>query len=215
MTQKWCMWMDIRGDLRFLSHAQTMRTVIQTAVRAKVPLKYTEGYNPRPVVSLVCPRPVGVASRCDLAVMSLNEPAEADELLDRMNRNAPIGMKFTSAKKFSRKRAPQPLAADYELSVDEKKANYVKNAVGDLGDRDQWNVERIVSGKGSRKRKKTRRIDLKDMVKDLKVTDNRLRMTLAPRGDLWPRPAEVLRLLGMDERVDLAAMVRTGIQYDI
>lgn len=38
-------------------------------------------------------------------------------------------------------------------------------------------------------------------------------MTLQPAGALWPRPGEVLELLGLDGRVDLANLVRTDVEF--
>ncbi len=214
LTRKWCMRMKIRGDLRFLSHAQTMRAVIQTAIRAGLPLKYTGGYNPRPVVSLVCPRPVGVSSRCDLVVMSLNGDMESDRLLDMMNHGLPQGMTFTQAEVPGGRRTPRPRSAEYEMELDDEIRPNVESAVEKLHRRQEWSVERIVSSKGRGRRRTTRRIDLKAMVKELEVVNGRLKMTLAPRGDLWARPGEVLELIGMDGRADLAGVERTAVEYE-
>ncbi len=61
----------IRGLLRFLSHAETMRLFERACVRGGVPVKYSQGFNPHPKLSLPLPRPVGVASDDELLVLRL------------------------------------------------------------------------------------------------------------------------------------------------
>jgi len=59
-----------------------------------------------------------------------------------------------------------------------------------------------------------RRIDLKPLVPEIHLGDSMLRWTERPLGQLWARPGEVLRFVGLDERVDLAGVVRTAVEYD-
>lgn len=59
----------IAGRLRFLSHAETMRVFERACMRAGVPVKYSQGFNPHPKLSLPLPRPVGVASDEELLVL--------------------------------------------------------------------------------------------------------------------------------------------------
>jgi len=62
------------GDvLRFLSHAETLRVLERACARAGVPVKYTQGFNPHPKLSLPLPRTVGVASDDELLVLRLFE----------------------------------------------------------------------------------------------------------------------------------------------
>lgn len=61
----------IGGLLRFLSHAETLRVFERACVRAGVPVKYSQGFNPHPKLSLPLPRPVGVASDDELLVLKL------------------------------------------------------------------------------------------------------------------------------------------------
>ena len=81
MPQKWAIELSVEGDLRFLSHHDMMRAMERLVCRAKLPLKYTQGFNPRPVLSLSLPRPVGVASRAELLVVTLEEDLDEQVLL--------------------------------------------------------------------------------------------------------------------------------------
>ena len=89
MGQRWAVCLGVDGDLRFGSHHDMMRAIERLAVRAELPLAYTQGFNPRPKLSIVCPRPVGVVSRGDLLVMALTESIDADQLCHRLRQACP------------------------------------------------------------------------------------------------------------------------------
>ncbi|MBN1844663.1 MAG: DUF2344 domain-containing protein, partial [Sedimentisphaerales bacterium] len=42
------LWFDVEGDLRFLSHRDTLRCWQRALTRATVPLRYSQGFNPHP-----------------------------------------------------------------------------------------------------------------------------------------------------------------------
>ena len=74
-----------------------MRLVERVAVRAKLPLRYSEGFNPRPRISLACPRPVGMATRDDLLAIRMTETLETGPLLEQLNSQSPRSLRFLSA----------------------------------------------------------------------------------------------------------------------
>jgi len=56
-----------RGEeLRFISHLDIMRLWQRALNRAKIPLAYSEGFNPRPRISLAAPLAIGVTSDAEL-----------------------------------------------------------------------------------------------------------------------------------------------------
>ncbi len=207
--------MAIEGDLRFGSHHDLMRATERVMARAKLPIRYTQGFNPHPVLSLACPRPVGVRAEGDLLVASLTAPIEADELLRRLNNSALSGMRFLRAESLPAGQKPQAIGAEYELRVPAERAEAIRSRRADLAAQQSWPVERLVSTKGRGKGLAKRTIDLKPLVADVKLDGEKLRMHLVPQGDLWARPGEVLRLLGLDEHLDLAALVRTEVHFGL
>ncbi len=217
MPSKWAIGLAIDGDLRFLSHRDCIRAVQRAATRARLPLKYSQGFNPRPVLSLTCPRPVGVATRDDLLVISLDTGATGEQLVAELNRQAPCGMRFGPAKALEPKSVPHPRSIDYRLDLQGDQGDAVAQKLSSLQREESWPVERLVTPrrKGRRRATHTRVFDIKDLVTSLKLAGKVLTMTLRTRGDLWPRPGEVLRLLGLDERVDLARLVRVAVEYEL
>ena len=208
--------MAIDGDLRFLSHRDCMRAVERIATRARLPLKYSQGFNPRPALSLICPRPVGVTTKDDLLLMSLEADVTEQELVDQLNRHTPRGMRFGPARALQGKETPRPRSIDYTLELHADQADEVARKLTSLQQAESWPVERLVTARRRARRRAThtRIVDIKELVTSLQLAGQVLTMTLRTRGDLWPRPGEVLRLLGLDERADLARMVRVAVEYE-
>lgn len=207
------MWFTIESDLRFLSHRDTVRAIERAAARAKLPVRYTQGFNPHPVLSLPCPRPVGAASEAELAVITLTAAVAADELVSRLGEQAPRGMTFTRARLLEAKASPQPARVDYEAPVAGEALDETAPRVRRFNQAPAWPIERVAGkpGKGGW----TRCIELKDLVRDLRLQAGRLMFSLVGDGQVWARPAEVLDAIGLDPRVDLARLTRTHVQYDL
>lgn len=213
LPQRWALQLTVEGDVRFLSHLDCVRAIERTAARGKVPLRFSQGFNPHPVLSLVPPRPVGVATRDDLLVLNLDEPMHGDDLLGRMNAHAPGGMRFTRAERIESRRSPHPQRIVHTLNLDESKLGQVATRVDRLLHMPAWTVERV---KVAKRGKKTRRreIDLRNMLESINLNGATLRWTAKPQGDLWPKPTEVVELVGLNPKTELANVVRQTVEYD-
>ena len=81
------------GRAVYISHLDLMRTMQRAFLRADCPLKYSEGFNPHPVMSILLPLGVGCASECELMDFALTEPLEAHRLPERLNAVLPEGLR--------------------------------------------------------------------------------------------------------------------------
>lgn len=79
---------------RFLSHLE-MATVLRRAMRrAKLPLAYSQGYNPTPRISFEAALPLGLESRVEEMEVILRQPVEVSELRRRLNHELPAGLEI-------------------------------------------------------------------------------------------------------------------------
>ena len=209
--QRWGVWLSVKGDLRFASHRDTMQAVELAASRAAIPLQYTQGFNPHPRLSMPCPRPVGVATLDDLVVIILTEPVEATGLLERLNAQAPEGMHFTRAEKLSA--TPQPVRMHCELPVKPEQLGAVRDQLAQLQASASWPVRRAKKPRARRGKTGPKTVDIKPLVEAIDLNQRVLRITLTGCNGRWARPAEVLDLIGLDRRADLASLVRSQVEY--
>lgn len=75
-----------KGNAIWISHLDLMRLFQRAFKRAGLMLTHTQGYNPRPSVSIALPLSVGVESCCELLDFELEgETVSCDEICSRLN----------------------------------------------------------------------------------------------------------------------------------
>ena len=85
------------GNAVWISHLDLMRVFQRAFKRAGLALTHTNGFNPRPSVSIALPLPVGVESRCELLDFDLDGDLVADEeICVRLNRSLIEGVRVLS-----------------------------------------------------------------------------------------------------------------------
>lgn len=74
------------GNAVWISHLDLMRLFQRAFKRAELPLTHTQGFNPRPSVSIALPLSVGVESRCELLDFALSvDGVSCDSIKRRLN----------------------------------------------------------------------------------------------------------------------------------
>ena len=66
-------WFAKEGKVKYISHLDVMRCMSRAVRRARLPLWYTEGFNPHPQLVFALPLSVGMASECELLDFKLDE----------------------------------------------------------------------------------------------------------------------------------------------
>jgi len=93
------------GNAVYISHLDLMRLFQRAFKRGGLNLKHTQGFSPRAMVSIALPLSVGVESCCeilDYELVGQDELSDA-EILERLNRTMPAGVRVLEAYDSSRK----------------------------------------------------------------------------------------------------------------
>ena len=86
------------GNAVWISHLDLMRLFQRAFKRAGLPLTHTQGFNPRPSVSIALPLSVGVESRCELLDFTLDtENVDLVNLPQMLNEKLIPGVRVLSA----------------------------------------------------------------------------------------------------------------------
>ena len=81
------------GSAVWMSHLDLMRLFQRAFQRANLPLKHTQGFNPRPSVSIALPLSVGIDSVCELLDFDLDGVSvPCGEITDRLNQALVAGV---------------------------------------------------------------------------------------------------------------------------
>ena len=82
------------GNAVWISHLDLMRVFQRAFKRAGLLLTHTQGFNPRPSVSIALPLSVGIESKCEILDFDLEgEKISNDDILHRLNENLISGVK--------------------------------------------------------------------------------------------------------------------------
>ncbi|OGL43347.1 MAG: hypothetical protein A2161_03650 [Candidatus Schekmanbacteria bacterium RBG_13_48_7] len=84
-----------RGRFRFLSHLEMSRIIHMAVMRAKIPIDYSKGFNPKPKISFFYPLPVGTESLMEWLDISLLSSIPENEFLQKINKELPEELQFS------------------------------------------------------------------------------------------------------------------------
>ncbi|MDR1116766.1 MAG: TIGR03936 family radical SAM-associated protein [Oscillospiraceae bacterium] len=193
------------GRAVYLSHLDIMRTFARGFVRAGLPLKHSEGFNPHPCLSIAHPLPVGFAGENELLDCELARTG-AEGALEALKAAMPEGLEILSAEEEFTP-AKDIRMARYRLKLEyDAGSPLTAERIGELLGRDEIPVV-----KRSKKGDKT--VDLKEHIKSVSIEPraNGAEITL----DLTVKEAPIsprlfIQSLGEELRPDYVSYVREG-----
>lgn len=92
-----------KPSLRWISHLDLIKVFEKALRRANLPLALSQGYNPRPKMSIALPLPVGVSSEGEYMELELTESMKLEELRYCLNRQLPAELQITRAQELPEK----------------------------------------------------------------------------------------------------------------
>ena len=157
------------GLMRYLSHQDLFRLIHRTLNLLRLPVRFSEGFNPRPRISLGYPIPMGFEAFSEYADITFNTPV--DGLREKLNSIFPPGLRILKTQDVS-KDTPSVMKAtcylDYEALFSEKiPIQKINKTLDELARKDQWLVTRHHPKKGNKT------IDLKPLVDNFTINETR------------------------------------------
>ena len=182
---------------RYMSHLDNIRALERAIRRAKLPVAYSQGFNPTMKLSFGPPLSLGFTSESEFVDITLDTNLEAF-MIDNLKKAMPDGMHIIDARVVFGK--PQSLSAALNRVVYSLDLDNLPH-LADLEDR----VRRLLAAgqlRVSRTTKtKTEEIDIRPGVFDARVEERQLLFELGLGQQHYVRPTEVaLILLDGDER---------------
>ncbi|MHC4233744.1 MAG: TIGR03936 family radical SAM-associated protein [Planctomycetota bacterium] len=183
---------SVDGDVRFLGHRDMLRLFARAVVRAGLAVRYTEGFNPHPRLSIPLPRPAGIASDAECLVIELTEPADEETILARLQAQVPRGIVLARARRLDPQERCLPVKVTYRVALALADRRAVEKRAAVLLDPSPIPVERK-----SHKTGRVKTLDLRPLIDSITVGDDVIEMGLRVTGSAGARPAEVVAALGL------------------
>lgn len=131
------------GRAVYISHLDLMATMQRAFSRAESRLKYSEGFNPRPQISIALPLSVGCASLCEIMDFQLAEEVDITLLKDKLNATMPEGIEVLEIYEPARKNAEiKWLAVEGIFEYDDREVNIIQDELAAFFARESIVVEK-------------------------------------------------------------------------
>jgi radical SAM-linked protein len=182
-------------SMRFTSHLDLHRTWERTFRRARLPLAYSHGFNPRPRLNLASALPLGFTGSQEIIDAWLERNMPLAEVQSALEKAAPPGLQIHAIQTVEE---PAPAlqtlleASDYTLTLEQP-----------LPDLDR-RLQALLSAESLPRQRRGKDYDLRPLVLELRRLPDgedgsqRLHARLSAREGATGRPEEVLDALGAD-----------------
>jgi radical SAM-linked protein len=203
--QRLRLWFRVQGDKRFLSHHDMMRLWERALRRARLPLRMSEGFNPRPRMSLPEPRSVGISSNAEILEFELADWVNPDAILAGLRRQAPEGIEIDTLDLVRPSDKARPESVVY--------AARPPQPCEDLPDRVAALLARPEAPVVRHRPTGDKPLDARRFIQNLEAAPDEIRMIILTGPEGTVRPDEILRLLGFSaDQVARSDIRRTEIR---
>jgi radical SAM-linked protein len=184
------------GTLRLLSHHDLMRCTERMLRRADLPFKSTAGFHPGPRVVFALSLPLGAEGLDEVVEIEFTRELEADEVLARLNAQAPEGLQFLRVAVVPMKATAAPRRVVYRLQLPPDRAYVVATSCDELMSEAKVWVARL--------RPNPKRLNVRPYFRGLRVRGNELSL------DLWVTPTGTARADELLKLLDVANLLNAG-----
>ena len=195
------------GNSRFFSHLEILQLVFRALTRSRIPVLYSQGFNPSPRVSFSPALPVGMESEVEFFDIDLASPmANQDEVAANLNQELPDGMRVMGID-IKPGKEPEGQLVSYAITLEHDLTDEQNAYINHFLDRESFMIERV-------RKKKTRQIDIRPLVHSLKEERNTIFLELIHiQSKAGVNPKDILKyvLHLVDEEVLLARVKKDKV----
>ncbi len=201
--------------VRFISHHDLMRAFQRAARRAELPVRLTEGFNPRPRIIFPAALELGIISLDEAAEIELTQWIPLNNLKDLLSQSLPPGLVISKIKEIApNRKGSRPVRVLYRLHLGEAGVTLDPNEVTKLMQLPTLPFQRLQKGK--KKSRQPTAVDLKPFL-SAAVLDGQgdllLEILINQMGS--GKPLEYLSLLMGKSRKDLLGIKITKLQMQL
>lgn len=181
------------GDMVYLSHLDLVRLFERAFRRASVPLAFTQGFNPHPMIAFAAPLSVGISSTAEYVDVVLSEPMDPAAFMQQMNETLPTDLQLLAAvlkdEKGTASLMQEAELMTYEISFllqKEISEKQISDHITNFLNQDQVIIEKKAKPKKGNKRfgksSKAKQVDILPLIHQFKLlskTDHQVTFLLA------------------------------------
>ena len=129
------------GRAKYISHLDLNRFMLRTFRRSKLPVWYTEGFNPHPYYAFALALSLGFESSCEIMDFNLTEVMPFEEVREALNAVMPEGMRIVSVAE-QRQKVTAISKATYSFSLETDDPSALNEDIDRLLSQDEVLIEK-------------------------------------------------------------------------
>ena len=122
-------------EVKYLGHLDTVTMFDRTFRRSNIDIKFSQGFNPKANIVFALPSGSGLISKSEIVEIELENDIDANEIIDILNNNLPIGFKIVEANYVTDNKSlmAKVIESEYEVYIkfensnSDKLVNSIKN----------------------------------------------------------------------------------------
>lgn len=157
---------------RYISHLDLNRCMLRTFRRSKLPIWYTEGFNPHPYFSFALALSLGFESSCEILDFNLNEEIPFEQVKKQLNEVMPEGMRILTVSP-QKKKITEIAKAEYRILLSSENPEEIIKSTESLMAQNEILIEK-------KTKKGIKTVDLKPSIEllDMKIKDGNVVMRM-------------------------------------
>ena len=172
---------------KYYGHLELVNIFMRALKRAGIPVKFSEGFHPKPKVSFKDSLPIGMESRCEKITLTVPVGSSSRDIVDRLNANLPDGLRMHDPE-------DTPVSLDTKGPPSSTYLVWLQEGSFSETELATFITKTAVTLERQNRKGKLKKIDLKAMVFSIELIDSRqLQMNLSAEPGKTLRPADVLR----------------------
>jgi len=184
--KKICVFYAKRNQAKFFGHLEMVNIFLRALKRAGLPVKYSQGFHPKPKISFDDPLPIGIESEQERFILSVPDSVEPESITRLLNSHLPEGL-VINASQYLTPESKHPAAGSHAYRVTLRDGTFNPESLMSFQNTSEVTIS-LANRKG-----KLKKIDLKDMVSNIKLMDSKhLRLSLSVESGKTLRPAQIL-----------------------
>ncbi len=198
-SQRLRLWFAKGEAIKYIGHLDLMLAWERALRRARLPLAYSQGFNPRPKMQAASSLPLGATGSAELLDIILTEPLSVEETQRRIQAKLPAGLTLSHVEEVPLKEPTlqqRVRQAEYRVTVE------TDLAAVEIEQRIQTVMAADEIWQTRRRRKREERINIRPWIHHLSLTTKlqadaifEMELTAGQHGNL--RPEQVLDALGL------------------
>lgn len=208
-ARRFRLWYSKIGPARYLSQLELQRIFERAFRRVALPLSFSSGFHPAPLVSFARALPVGVGSVCEWMDFFVRERIEPDTVLTRLHHEFPGGMRAVQVQELAcQGKAPVSVGETFTLSFSraQDEERYA-HALQEFMRAETWVVPKLT------KKGEPGELDIRSMVADARLAHQGYELEFDWRGG-YVSPVFILQ--GIDGEFSLlhGQLTKIGQYFD-